>query len=78
MLYLVREGPSFGLRQLTEIRNEYGFEKGESYGLAVGYYWPTGLHVLAYYDFFAKTENEVRRYPVGVLVDPCSTNRLGG
>ena len=55
LLYLVREGPSFGLRYLTEIRNESGFEKGQSYGLVVGYYWPTGLHVLAYYDFFAKT-----------------------
>lgn len=55
LLYLVREGPSFGVRYLTEIRNESGFEKGESYGLAIGYYWPTGLHALAYYDFFAKT-----------------------
>lgn len=55
LLYLVREGPTFGIRYLNEIRNESGFEKSQSYGFAIGYYTYSGLHALAYYDFQATT-----------------------
>ncbi len=55
LLYLGREGPSFGVRHLTEIRNEFGFEKAHNYGFVLGYYAYSGLHALAYYDFQATT-----------------------
>lgn len=50
----MRQGPSFGIRYLTESRNEAGREAGEAYGLTVGYYWHRGWFILGHYDVFAK------------------------
>ena len=55
LIYLVRFGPSFGLRYYAETRNEIGsIEGGQSFGALIGYYHYSGFNLLAIYDFSAK------------------------
>lgn len=54
-IYLVRSGPSFGLRYMAETRNEAGIiEGGQSFGALIGYYHYSGFNLLAIYDVSAK------------------------
>lgn len=54
-IYLVRNGPSFGLRYFAETRNEIGIiEGGQSFGLLIGYFHQTGINLQAVYDATAK------------------------
>lgn len=54
VLYLVREGPTFGGRYMIESRNENESQSGQAYGPIAGYYFNTGLFVLVNYDVLAK------------------------
>ena len=54
ILYLVRAGPTFGVRYMIESRNENESQTGQAYGPVVGYYSTTGLFVLINYDVLAK------------------------
>lgn len=54
LLYNVRNGPTFGLRYLTESSNDAGRVAGEAYGPSVGYYWERGWFILAHYDLYAQ------------------------
>ena len=54
LLYLVREGPTFGGRYIYESRNENESNVGQAYGPMAGYYTSSGFFVLFNYDILAK------------------------
>lgn len=55
LIYLVRSGPSFGLRYFAETRNETGvIEGGQSLGLLLGYYHYSGINLLLTYEATAQ------------------------
>lgn len=54
LLYLVREGPSFGARYIIESRNENESQSGQAYGPMVGYYHESGFFAVFNYDILAK------------------------
>lgn len=71
LLYLVRNGPSFGGRYIIETRNENGSNSGQAYGPMVGYYSDNGLYGTFNYDIFAKlgqwTNGEGFEFGIGYL-----------
>jgi hypothetical protein len=54
LLYLVREGPSFGARYIIESRNENESQSGQAYGPMIGYYHESGFFAVFNYDILAK------------------------
>ncbi|MBY0555352.1 hypothetical protein K2P97_12540 [bacterium] len=54
VLYLVRNGPTFGGRYMIESRNENESQSGQAYGPMAGYYADNGFFVLFNYDVLAK------------------------
>ena len=54
LLYLVREGPTFGARYLIESRNENESTSGQAYGPMAGYYADNGFFAVFNYDILAK------------------------
>lgn len=54
VLYLIRSGPTFGVRYMIESRNENSAQSGQAYGPMAGYYFETGAFILINYDIFAK------------------------
>lgn len=54
VLYLIRNGPTFGGRYMIESRNENSSQSGQAYGPIAGYYFETGLFILLNYDILAK------------------------
>lgn len=54
MIYLIRNGPSFGFRYFMESRNELQPETGDGYGPLAGYYHDNGIFFLIQYDILAK------------------------
>ena len=54
LLYLVRQGPSFGARYMIESRNENEAQSGQAYGPLVGYYHENGFFAVFNYDILAK------------------------
>ncbi len=71
LLYLVRNGPSFGGRYIIETRNENSSNSGQAYGPMVGYYSETGFYGTFNYDIFAKlgqwTNGEGFEFGIGYL-----------
>ena len=54
VLYLVRNGPTFGGRYLIEARNENESQSGQAYGPMAGYYADNGFFAVFNYDILAK------------------------
>lgn len=54
VLYLVRNGPTFGGRYIVESRNENEATSGEAYGPMAGYYADNGFFGVFNYDILAK------------------------
>lgn len=54
LLYLVREGPTFGARYMIESRNENESQSGQAYGPMAGYYHENGFFAVFTYDILAK------------------------
>lgn len=71
VLYLVREGPTFGGRYMYESRNENESNVGQAYGPMAGYYSSSGFFVLFTYDILAKmgvwTNGEGPEFSLGYL-----------
>ncbi len=54
VLYLIRNGPTFGGRVMIESRNENSSQSGQAYGPIAGYYFESGIFILLNYDILAK------------------------
>lgn len=54
LLYLVRDGPTFGGRYIIEARNENESTSGQAYGPMAGYYADNGFFAVFNYDILAK------------------------
>ncbi len=82
VLYLVRSGPTFGVRYLIESRNELGTQTGQAYGPMAGYYSEKGFFVLVTYDILAKlghwTNGEGFQLDLGYVEHIGNQIHLGG
>lgn len=71
LLYLVRNGPTFGARYIIESRNENQSNSGQAYGPMAGYYADNGFFAVFNYDILAKlgtwTNGEGFEFGVGYL-----------
>ncbi|MGZ3725513.1 MAG: hypothetical protein ACXWQQ_06920 [Pseudobdellovibrio sp.] len=71
ILYLVRNGPSFGGRYIIESRNENQTNTGQAYGPMAGYYADNGFYGTFTYDILAKlgqwTNGEGFEFSAGYL-----------
>jgi hypothetical protein len=82
LLYLVRNGPTFGGRYIIESRNENESTSGQAYGPMAGYYADNGFFAVFNYDILAKlgrwTNGEGFEFGVGYLEHIGDQMHVGG
>lgn len=81
LLYLVRSGPTFGVRYFLESRNENSTQSGQAYGPVAGYFTERGFFILATYDILAKlglwTNGEGFQFDLGYIEHVGSQIHIG-